>query len=353
MGFENEDKELFVKALLSWNRMHNKRKMPWKGLKDPYKIWLSEIILQQTRVDQGLKYYQNFTSNFPSIRELALAPDEKIYKLWEGLGYYTRCKNLIITARFIYNELHGKFPDTYEDILKLNGIGTYTAAAISSFAFNLPYAVLDGNVFRILSRIYDIHIPVDSTEGKNLFKKTAQELLPVKKSAEYNQAIMDFGAIICSPLPKCTICFCNKFCISYKNGEQNNLPVKLKKIKIRERWLTYFLIVCDNEILIHKRIHKDIWHQLFEFLLIETDHKPSHQLLSDILNDQYNLPNTIFSDIEDINQKLSHQLIHFSFKMIHATTKISIIDYIWISKNELIEYPFPKTLLQVVLKHFK
>jgi A/G-specific adenine glycosylase len=249
--------------------------------------------------------------------------------------------------------LHGKFPDTYEDILKLNGIGTYTAAAISSFAFNLPYAVLDGNVFRILSRIYDIHIPVDSTEGKNLFKKTAQELLPVKKSAEYNQAIMDFGAIICSPLPKCTICFCNKFCISYKNGEQNNLPVKLKKIKIRERWLTYFLIVCDNEILIHKRIHKDIWHQLFEFLLIETDHKPSHQLLSDILNDQYNLPNTIFSDIEDINQKLSHQLIHFSFKMIHATTKISIIDYIWISKNELIEYPFPKTLLQVVLKHFK
>src|SRR5436305_6318965 len=172
MSFETEDKKLFVKGLLSWNRRHNKRKMPWKGIKDPYRIWLSEIILQQTRVDQGLKYYENFISNFPSIRDLALAPEEKVYKLWEGLGYYTRCKNLIITARFIYNELHGKFPDAYEDILKLKGIGTYTAAAISSFAFNLPYAVLDGNVFRILSRIYDIHIPIDSIQGKLLFKQT-------------------------------------------------------------------------------------------------------------------------------------------------------------------------------------
>ena len=189
-----------------WNRHQNKRKMPWKGEKDPYKIWLSEIILQQTRVEQGLKYYEKFISTFSDIHKLAAAKDEKIYKLWEGLGYYSRCKNLIETARFISKKLNGKFPDAFEDILSLKGVGNYTASAIASFAYNQPYAVVDGNVFRVLSRFFGIKKPIDSTEGKKLFSGLAFELLDKKRPGIYNQALMDFGAVICKPYPLCNSC---------------------------------------------------------------------------------------------------------------------------------------------------
>src|SRR5688572_25601737 len=190
----NSQKELkrrFTSILLKWDREQNIRQMPWKEEKDPYKIWLSEIILQQTRVEQGLNYYKNFIKTYPDIRQLARAPDEKVFKLWEGLGYYTRCRNLIATARHISNELKGKFPDNYKDIEALKGVGPYTAAAISSFAFNLPHAVLDGNVFRVLARIFGIDKPVDSTEGKKYFTALAEELLDKKQPGKYNQAIMD------------------------------------------------------------------------------------------------------------------------------------------------------------------
>ena len=171
----------FVPTLLRWNKEKNTRQMPWKGEKDPYKIWLSEIILQQTRVEQGLNYYNNFIKTFPDIHKLAKAADEKVFKLWEGLGYYTRCRNLLVTARYISKVLKGKFPDNYEDIRKLKGVGPYTAAAISSFAFNLPYAVVDGNVFRVLARIYGITIPIDSTDGKKYFATLAENLLDKKQ----------------------------------------------------------------------------------------------------------------------------------------------------------------------------
>ncbi|MGN6164468.1 MAG: A/G-specific adenine glycosylase, partial [Flavisolibacter sp.] len=177
--------ELFVEGLLKWNSKSNKRQMPWKGEKDPYKIWLSEIILQQTRVEQGLKYYENFIKTFPTIDALAKAPEEKVFKLWEGLGYYSRCRNLIATAEYIAEELKGVFPSNYEAILKLKGIGSYTAAAIASFAYNLPYAVLDGNVFRVLSRILDIERPIDTTEGKKKCSAVAQDILPTSKAGEY------------------------------------------------------------------------------------------------------------------------------------------------------------------------
>ena len=193
----------FVDGLLNWNLNENIREMPWKGEKDPYKIWLSEIILQQTRVEQGLKYYENFISKYPHIDLLANAPEDEVFKLWEGLGYYSRCRNLLHTAKFISKELKGKFPDQYADILQLKGVGNYTAAAIASFAYNGDYAVLDGNVFRVLSRIYDLEIPIDSVAGKKEFSKLAQDLLPEKQAAIYNQAIMDFGAVVCKPLPLC------------------------------------------------------------------------------------------------------------------------------------------------------
>src|SRR5215203_1506376 len=203
MTFSKELLSTFAGLLLQWNRHQNTRKMPWKGEKDPYKIWLSEIILQQTRVEQGLKYYEKFITVFPDINKLAATKDEKIYKLWEGLGYYSRCKNLIETTRFISKKLHGKFPVAFEDILSLKGVGNYTASAIASFAYDLPYAVVDGNVFRVLSRVFDIETTIDTTEGKRLFSTIAKTLLPEGRAGEYNQAVMDFGATICKPLPQC------------------------------------------------------------------------------------------------------------------------------------------------------
>ncbi|HLA58283.1 MAG TPA: hypothetical protein VK622_05965, partial [Puia sp.] len=206
-------KELFTDRLLEWNKHQNIRSMPWKGIKDPYKIWLSEIILQQTRVEQGWSYYEKFVKAFPTIDDLARAPEEKVFKLWEGLGYYSRCKNLIHTARYISSELNGIFPDNYEDILLLKGIGPYTAAAISSFAFNEPRAVVDGNVQRVLSRYFGIAIPIDSLQGKKLFQELAQTLLDKSFAGIYNQEIMDFGAVVCKPQnPLCTQCVHQQNC---------------------------------------------------------------------------------------------------------------------------------------------
>ncbi len=199
MRFNKELLSKFPALLMRWNRLQNTRQMPWKGEKDPYKIWLSEIILQQTRVEQGLKYYEKFVSNFPEVHKLAAAKDEKVYKLWEGLGYYTRCRNLIESARFISKNLNGKFPSTFDNILALKGVGHYTASAIASFAYNLPHAVVDGNVFRVLSRFFGIKTPIDSTKGKKLFTQLAIELLDKKKPGIYNQGLMDFGAVICKP----------------------------------------------------------------------------------------------------------------------------------------------------------
>ncbi|HET7896864.1 MAG TPA: A/G-specific adenine glycosylase, partial [Flavisolibacter sp.] len=238
----------FGAELLRWNRYENNRQMPWKGEQDPYKIWLSEVMLQQTRVEQGLKYYQNFIEAFPDVHALAAAPDEKVFKLWEGLGYYSRCRNLIQTARLISSERKGEFPRTYEGVLALKGVGSYTAAAIVSFAYNLPFAVLDGNVFRVLSRIFDKETPIDSTTGKKEFAALAQAVLPTKRAGEYNQAIMDFGATICKPVPQCSACFFNEKCLSYLSGRQQLLPVKEKKLTLKKRWLNYFIIRCGNEV---------------------------------------------------------------------------------------------------------
>jgi len=212
--------------------MYNNRAMPWKGEKDAYKIWLSEIILQQTRVEQGWDYYNRFIERFPQIQLLADAKDEEVFKLWEGLGYYSRCKNLLATARFITQEKRGIFPSAYKDILHLKGVGPYTAAAIASFAFNLPHAVVDGNVSRVLSRFFGIATPIDSTAGKQEFTALAQALLDQQSPGIYNQAIMDFGATICKPqLPLCADCPLQAECTAFQTGKISDLPVKEKKLQ--------------------------------------------------------------------------------------------------------------------------
>jgi A/G-specific adenine glycosylase len=200
----------FAEALLRWDDTGNDRPMPWKGEKDPYRIWLSEVILQQTRVEQGWAYYEKFIRTFPTVQELAAAPEAAVFKLWEGLGYYSRCRNLIAAARRITDDHEGRFPATYEAILNLPGVGPYTAAAIASFAYNLPFAVVDGNVYRVLARIFNNDMPIDSTEGKRWFAAKAQELLPAGSAGAYNQALMDFGATICKPVPECAHCFFKK-----------------------------------------------------------------------------------------------------------------------------------------------
>ena len=222
----------FTHLLLNWNENENHRPMPWKGEKDPYKIWLSEIILQQTRVEQGWAYYEKFLKNFPTIFQLAAAKDEKVFKLWEGLGYYNRCKNLLFTARHIVKEFKGKFPNSYEGLLLLKGVGPYTASAIASFAYNLPHAVVDGNVFRVFSRFYGIATPIDTKEGIEIFNKIATENLSTTQAGIYNQALMDFGATVCKPMAaQCPSCVMRKKCMAFTQNQVNLLPVKLKSIQ--------------------------------------------------------------------------------------------------------------------------
>jgi A/G-specific adenine glycosylase len=349
-------KKAFSALLLKWNKVQNNREMPWKGEKDPYKIWLSEIILQQTRVEQGLNYYNNFIRTFPDIHKLAKAPDIKIFKLWEGLGYYTRCRNLIATAKYISKELKGKFPSVYEDILALKGIGPYTAAAISSFAFNLPHAVVDGNVFRLLARIFGINTPVDSTEGKRFFTQLANELLDIKQPGLYNQAIMDFGATICKPVaPLCTTCIFKKSCVAFINNKINGLPVKQKKITIRKRWFYYLVIEQENKpdsyrVAIRKRTEKDIWQDLYEFPLIEADKKLDKKNILQLAEKKKWLlakKYEVVSVSSLFQQQLSHQLITGQFLKIKIQQKTTLSnEWLWLEKNKTGKYAFPRFINQ-------
>jgi len=347
MKFNKELLSKFPALLMQWNLLQNTRKMPWKGEKDPYKIWLSEIILQQTRVEQGLGYYEKFISIFPDIHKLAAAKDEKIYKLWEGLGYYTRCKNLIETARFISKKLNGKFPDRFEDILALKGIGHYTASAIASFAYNLPYAVVDGNVFRVLSRVFGIKKSTDSTEGKKFFTQLANDLLDKKQPGIYNQALMDFGAVICKPYPLCNTCVFKSHCYAYKNDFIGKLPVKEKKIKITTRWFNYLIIESNKKIYIHKRTGNNIWKNLHEFVLIETNDDTSLKKVLTKAEKENILKKgsyKIVSTSAVYSQQLSHQKIIGRFIKIVSKKELDLPGFKVVSLKQLTQYAFPRLI---------
>jgi A/G-specific adenine glycosylase len=344
----------FRTGLLHWNETQNHRHMPWKGERDPYKIWLSEIILQQTRVEQGLGYYQRFVQTFSTIHALAQAPEQQVFKLWEGLGYYSRCRNLIASAKYISEELGGVFPNTYEGILKLKGVGPYTAAAIASFAYNLPHAVLDGNVFRVLARLFAIDTPIDSTEGKKVFSALAQETLDKAAPGAYNQAIMDFGATVCKPVPECAHCFFNTTCRAFLQNKQAALPVKGKAAPLKERWFHYIILQCGTEIAIRLRTAKDIWQDLYEVLLIEAPKQEDKATLLQHLEKEYGIgPDDydVVSAAAQTTQKLSHQKIYFSFIHLALHRKKGMQNMLWVSEKELQDYPFPKTLLLFLTKN--
>jgi len=341
----NSKKEAyFTRHLLQWNERENERQMPWKGEKDPYKIWLSEIILQQTRVDQGLAYYNRFVKNYPTIKKLAAAPETAVFKLWEGLGYYSRCKNLIATAKFIANNLNGKFPDTYDDILKLKGIGPYTASAIASFAYNLPYAVVDGNVMRVLSRYFGISTAIDSTEGKNYFTALANKLIDKKVPALYNQAIMDHGATVCKPqLPLCTTCLLQKQCVAFKNDEVRQLPVKEGKLIKKNRWFYFIIAEYKGGFFIRKRTGKDIWQNLHEFILIENEKAidPVTLMSSEAFKKIAGKKHTVISISKNYKQQLTHQTIHGCFIHIRVGQKPLLKDHELVEGSKLKQLAFP------------
>jgi len=344
-------KSSFTKLLMQWHLEENTRQMPWKGEKDPYKIWLSEIILQQTRVEQGWKYYENFIHKYPVIEKLAKAKDEEVFKLWEGLGYYNRCKNLLHTARFITNDKAGVFPDVYEDILQLKGVGPYTAAAIASFAFNKPYAVVDGNVFRVLARVFGKHTPIDSGEGKVLFTKLAQQMIDLQQPALYNQAIMDFGAVVCKPaIPLCHHCPLQKICTAYKEGWVHQLPVKEKVLQKKNRWLYYFIFECNGKILVHKRTGNDIWQNLFEFYLVETGEqvKWNEEKVASMLYEQLGISDASIVDISPLQkQQLTHQQIKGQFIKVQLNAVPDTLQhYEWTTGKGLQALAFPKFINQ-------
>lgn len=341
----------FTRNLLRWNDQFNRREMPWKGEKDPYKIWLIEIILQQTRVEQGLEYYKKFINKYPVITKLASAPEKEVFKLWEGLGYYSRCKNLITTAKYISESFGGEFPRNHNEILKLKGVGPYTAAAIGSFAFNLPYAVVDGNVTRVLSRFFGITTPIDTALGKKKFNELAQKLLEIKSPGVYNQAIMDFGATVCKPKnPFCENCLLSTHCFAFQKNHIDQLPLKEKKITIKKRYFYYFILSYGGAVLVKKRNDNDIWQNLHEFLLIEKKGMEPLQklLLSPQVKEKIGSGYSILENSQWMLQKLTHQHIHGIFIHIALNEKIKLPGYQYVSVTKLNQLAFPKLITSYI-----
>ena len=326
----------FQTSLVRWYE-EKKRKLPWRETKDPYLIWLSEIILQQTRVDQGLQYYLKFKAAFPTIQHLAKANEMEVLNLWKGLGYYSRARNLHATAKLIIENHHGKFPSSHDEIIKLKGIGSYTAAAISSFAFNEAKAVLDGNVFRVLSRLFDLNTPIDSTPGKKEFQELANELLDKENPAQYNQAIMEFGAMQCVPVnPKCDQCPLVFMCEAKAKNLVKQLPVKIGKTKITNKYFVFQIIKNEGKILLEKRNDSGIWKNMYQFPLVEF--QDAAEKMSFVQNGKYEYLST------EVKHILSHQHLFCHFVISTNQEKKANDTQLWVNIVEFSNYPVPRVI---------
>ncbi|OAZ03558.1 A/G-specific adenine glycosylase [Flavobacterium succinicans] len=332
----------FSNSLIQWY-LQSKRDLPWRNTTNPYPIWLSEIILQQTRVAQGMPYFSNFLEFFPTIYDLAQSDEQKVLKLWQGLGYYSRARNLHQTAQYIVSELGGVFPNSYSGLLKLKGVGEYTAAAIASFAYNEPVPVVDGNVFRVLSRYFGIESDISLGKTKKEFTALAAELLPKDQPALFNQAIMEFGALQCVPKsPNCENCIFNSSCVALQKGWVGELPVKSKKLKVRHRYFNY-IVVTDKygNTKIQQRTDKGIWHNLYEFPLIETKQEEGFETIAPLIQNNFSFGASV-DRIEEWNRigivhKLSHQ--HLNVKFWKVTLGDVLVD--GVSFEQLKTFPFP------------
>lgn len=336
--------------LIGWYQEH-KRELPWRATADPYTIWISEIILQQTRVNQGMDYFYRFTERFPDVTSLAQASEDEVLKYWQGLGYYSRARNLHAAAKTVADRFGGVFPNRYEDVRSLKGIGEYTAAAIVSFAWNQPYPVVDGNVYRVLSRLYAEETPVDSVQGKKLFASLAGALMNKTEAGLHNQAIMEFGALHCTPAnPQCMFCPVGEWCAARAGGAETRYPVKRQKTKVKERYFHYFHIVCDNRFTyLNRRGGKDIWEGLFEFPLIETESPADFAALS-----ATKAFRTLFEGIPDpvitaelVNKKhvLSHRILYATFYKVEIRTEgPGLRSFLKIPCGEMEKYAIPRLI---------
>ncbi|MDR0802510.1 A/G-specific adenine glycosylase [Fluviicola sp.] len=323
----------FVLLISNWYRL-NARELPWRSTKNPYFIWLSEVILQQTRVDQGLNYYLKFIEKYPILSDLANANEASVLKLWQGLGYYSRARNLHKTAQQVRDEYQGEFPQTYQQIIQLKGIGPYTAAAISSFAFDLPHAVVDGNVYRVLSRYYGIDEAIDSGNGKKLFQELADSLIPTADPALFNQAIMEFGAIHCVPNnPDCDNCILTSSCASAFNPELiKKRPFKKGKTKVRKRYFHYLHLEKNQQIALDQRTGKDVWEKLYEFPLIESESESVPAVFKDSASLCYQTKHI-----------LSHQHIYAYFYK-STETEFNGLKFVFTNKKDLHDYPIHRLM---------
>lgn len=348
---------MFSRKILKWYS-ENKRALPWRSTQDPYKIWLSEIILQQTRVAQGTPYYLKFIKHFPSVQDLANADEEQVLKLWQGLGYYSRARNLHATAKMVVDEYGGSFPGTYKELLKLKGVGDYTASAIASICFGEQHPVVDGNVYRVLARYFGVEIPINSTQGIKYFKDLARKVMSDNNIRDYNQGIMEFGAIQCAPKkPYCLHCPLNDSCAALQQNKIDMLPVKLKKAKVRNRYFNYLVPIVTGpngvqKTVLQQRKGKDIWQNLWEFPLLETDKEIGLALIKKRLNEVVTFNDTprLYRQTKDvIVHKLSHQHLYTHFWIAESTTT-EIEGAIDVSEIE--NYPVP-VLIADFIERFK
>ena len=333
----------FTHTLLAWYGA-NKRDLPWRNTSDPYLIWLSEIILQQTRIQQGWAYWERFVEHFPTVHQLAKATEDEVLRLWQGLGYYSRARNLHTAAKQIV--AMGHFPNTMEEIKSLKGVGDYTAAAIGSMAFHLPVAVVDGNVYRVLARYNAIDTPINSTEGKKLFQELAQSLLPTSQAADFNQAMMDFGAIQCMPSsPKCTTCPLMEGCEAFRTNRVATFPVKLKTLKVKTRHLHYYYILHQGEVAMRRRGEGDIWQGLWEPYLEEADNEG--WLLRQLK--EQTIAYTIKLLRTNVKHVLTHRILLANFTLVEVDKKpILPEEYIWIREENIHHYAVPR-LVELLL----
>ena len=338
----------FSEPLIAWYQAH-KRDLPWRALSDPYPIWLSEIILQQTRVDQGMAYWHKFMDHYPTVYDLAAADEDAVLKDWQGLGYYSRARNLHASAKYVVHECDGKFPNTFKGIQALKGVGKYTAAAIASFCFNEAVPVVDGNVYRVLARIFGIDTPIDSTGGAKEFFELASTLIDPNNPADFNQAIMEFGSLQCTPKsPNCGICPFRDKCVALEKGRIDQLPVKKNKIKQRHRYFTYLLLETDASILLNKRTQKDIWTNLYDFPMIESD----QALLEEAVLEHETFKALTRPGAFEVKQIsapfkhiLSHQIIWATFWNISVKAHTEAAStYLTINKEDLEQYAVPRLI---------
>ena len=342
----------FEQVIYNWY-LENKRDLPWRKTTDPYKIWISEIILQQTRVAQGINYYNRFIEEFPTVSDLANASEDSVLKLWQGLGYYTRARNLHLTAKHIVNNYNGVFPSEYKTILSLKGIGNYTAAAIASIAFNLPHAAVDGNIYRVISRYFGITKPIDSEKGKIEIQKIASDTIQSKNAGFHNQAFMEFGALQCTPKsPFCNSCPVNTSCYAFNFKLTNQIPAKSKKTKQSTRFFYYYIIENKNSVLLEKRNGKDIWKNLYQFPLFESQKELSDH---EIINLQIPVSGIQKANVKTISVSVKHILTHQTIyaRFIHIEAEnynLNDSNFIRVNKKDIYKFAVPKLLEQYLYK---